>query len=78
MKITFYFFNAKIYFNNKFYFNKFICLFLLQELIKFVGFKTPIVERWLIFMKRLVAAPVLLVLSRVSFQIEVVRKSLGG
>ena len=50
------------------FFNRFI--YLLQNLNNFVSFKTPIVERWLIQMKRPVAAPALLVLSRVLFMID--------
>ena len=34
-----YFFDMKIYFDNNFYFNKFIYLFLLQNLNNFVSFK---------------------------------------
>ena len=65
-----YFFSAKIYFDNNFYFSKFIYLFLLQNLNNFVSFKTPVVERWVIQMNRPVAAPAILVLSRVLFMIE--------
>ena len=52
------------------YFNKFIYLFLLHNLNNFVSFKTPVVERWLIEMKKPVAAPALLVLSRALFLID--------
>ena len=45
-------------------------LILLQNLNNFVSFKTPVVERRLIQMKRPVAAPALLVLSSVIFMIE--------
>ena len=48
----------------------FICFFLLQKLNNFVGFKTPVVERWLIHMKRLVTALDFLVLSSVLFIID--------
>ena len=57
-------------FDNNFYFNKSIYLFFLHNLNNFVNIRTPVVERWLIQMKRLVAAPALLVLSRVLFTIE--------
>ena len=56
-------------------------MFPLQKLNSFVGFITAVVEIWRIHMKRLVAAPALLVRSNISFiiaQIEVLRKSLGG
>ena len=51
--------------------------------MNFVGFITPVVERQLIHINRLVADPTLLVLPRVvldrtTAQIKVVRKSLGG
>ena len=49
--------------------NPFTCFFL-HNLNNFVNIRTPVVERWLIQMKRLVAAPALLVLSRVLFTIE--------
>ena len=59
-------------------------LFLLKKLNNFVSFITPVVEKWHIHMKKLVATPTLLVLSLVLFivdhvtaQIEVVRKSLN-
>ena len=65
-----YFFNTKLVFDNNFYFNKFIYLFLLQIPNSFVSFKTPVVERWLIQMKRPVAAPALLVLSSVLLMID--------
>ena len=65
-----YFFHAKMCFDNNFYFNKSIYLFFLHNLNNFVNIRTPVVERWLIQMKRLVAAPALLVLSRVLFTIE--------
>ena len=45
-------------------------LILLQNLNNFVSFKTPVVGRRLIQMKRPVAAPALLVLSSVIFMIE--------
>ena len=51
----------------------------------FYGFKTPVEERWLIHMKRMVAVMALLVFLLVLFmidstivQIEIVTKSLGG
>ena len=59
--------------------------FFLQKVDNLFGLKTLVLERWLIHMKRLVAARALLVLLRVLFmihcttaQIEEVRKSLGG
>ena len=45
--------------DNNFYTNKFIYLFLLKKLDNFVCFITPAMEKWLIHMKRLVAAPAL-------------------
>ena len=45
----------KIYFNNNFYFTKFIYLFHVQNLNHFVNFKTPVVKRWLIRMKRMLS-----------------------
>ena len=60
----------EIYFDNNFYFIKFIYLFHVQNLNTFVNFKTPVVERRLIQMKRPVAASVLLFLSRVLSMID--------
>ena len=65
-----YFFNMRIYFDNNFYITKFIYLFHVQNLNTFVNFKTPVVERRLIQMKRPVAASVLLFLSRVLTMID--------
>ena len=58
-----------IWFDSNFYF-KFIYWFFFKYLNNCVSFKTPVVERWLIQMKWSVAAPALLVLSRVLFLIE--------
>ena len=59
-----YFFNMKIYFDNNFYFNKFIYLFLLQDLNIFVSSNPPSWKdgwfRWVL--ERLVAASALLFL----------------
>ena len=41
-----------------------LLLAFLKKLDNFVCFLTPVVKKWLIHMKRLVAAPTLLVLSR--------------
>ena len=57
-----YFFISEIYYDNNFYSYEFIYLFLLKNLVKFVSFINPVVERWLIHLKSLVAAPVLFVL----------------
>ena len=65
-----YFFNTDIYFDNNFHPIKFIYLFLLQNLNNFISFITPVVERWLILVKRLVDAPAFLVLSCVLFMID--------
>ena len=43
--------------------NLFTCFFK-KKLNNFLGFITPVVEKWLIHIEGLVAAPVLLVLSR--------------
>ena len=64
--------------------NSFTCVFQKKTLNVFVCFITPVVEKWLIHMKMLVASPALFILSRVLWltirqlrrQIEVVRKSL--
>ena len=57
-----YIFISEIYYDNSFYSYKFITSFFKKKRIKFVGFITPVVERWLIHLKSLVAAPVLFVL----------------
>ena len=72
-----------MYYDNNFYSFEFIYLFLLKKLINFVGFITPVVERWLIHLKSFVAAAVIFVLhvsqiNRTTAHIDVVRKSLGG
>ena len=42
--------------------NSFTCFFI-RKLNNFVGFITPVVKKWLIHMRRLVAAPAPLVLN---------------
>ena len=61
-KYSNYFFISEIYYDNNFYFYEFTYLILLKKFIKFVFFITPVVERRLIHLKSLVAAPVLFVL----------------
>ena len=68
-----YFFILVLYYDNKSYSYEFIYLFLLKKLIKFVGFITPVVERWLIQLKSLVAAPVLFVLTCLTLTARLLR-----
>ena len=52
---------------------EFIYFFLFKKLIKFVGFITPVVGRWLIQLKSLVAAPVLFVLTCLTLTVRLLR-----
>ena len=52
--------------------NSFTCFFF-KKINNFVGFITPVVKKWLIHTERLVAAPALLVLSRVLLTVRLRR-----